>query len=151
MESAHLYSPMEKVGHHCHHNKVTMRTNKILSELRVILINLRIPEAVLSAKLQRHSLSQLLFTKRTKSNLKKKIIERTILNNDTFSTYILFVPYRSKQQITKAILENEFLGNLEENQVEALVDAMYPKHIPPNTLVIREGDMGKIIIFLSLY
>ncbi|XP_043605693.1 cGMP-dependent protein kinase 1-like isoform X1 [Bombus pyrosoma] len=49
---------------------------------------------------------------------------------------------KSKQQITKAILENEFLGNLEENQVEALVDAMYPKHIPPNTLVIREGDMG---------
>jgi len=39
-------------------------------------------------------------------------------------------------------LENEFLGNLEENQVEALVSAMYPKQIPANTLVIREGDIG---------
>lgn len=51
--------------------------------------------------------------------------------------------YRSRQQITKAILENEFLGNLEENQVEALVSAMYSKQIPPNTLVIQEGDIGK--------
>ncbi|XP_051156958.1 cGMP-dependent protein kinase 1-like isoform X1 [Leptopilina boulardi] len=49
---------------------------------------------------------------------------------------------RSKQQIKRAILENEFLGNLEENQVEALVSAMYPKQIPSNTLVICEGDIG---------
>lgn len=49
---------------------------------------------------------------------------------------------RSIKQIKRAILENEFLGNLEENQVEALVSAMYPKQIPPSTLVIREGDIG---------
>ncbi|CAK9821940.1 cGMP-dependent protein kinase, isozyme 1 [Anthophora retusa] len=49
---------------------------------------------------------------------------------------------KSRRQIKRAILENEFLGNLEENQVEALVSAMYPKQIPPNTLVIREGDIG---------
>ncbi|XP_015595455.1 cGMP-dependent protein kinase 1 [Cephus cinctus] len=49
---------------------------------------------------------------------------------------------RSRRQIKRAILENEFLGNLEENQVEALVSAMYPKQIPPNTQVIREGDIG---------
>ncbi|KAL6418039.1 hypothetical protein ACFW04_012386 [Cataglyphis niger] len=49
---------------------------------------------------------------------------------------------RSARQIKRAILENEFLGNLEENQVEALVSAMYPKQIPANTLVIREGDIG---------
>ncbi|CAL7947696.1 unnamed protein product [Xylocopa violacea] len=49
---------------------------------------------------------------------------------------------KSKRQIMRAILENEFLGNLEEYQVEALVSAMYPKQIPPSTLVIREGDMG---------
>ncbi|OAD60830.1 cGMP-dependent protein kinase, isozyme 1 [Eufriesea mexicana] len=49
---------------------------------------------------------------------------------------------KSRRQIKRAILENEFLGNLEEGQVEALVSAMYPKQIPPGTLVIREGDMG---------
>ncbi|EFN77617.1 cGMP-dependent protein kinase 1 isoform X1 [Harpegnathos saltator] len=49
---------------------------------------------------------------------------------------------RSARQIKRAILENEFLGNLEENQVEALVSAMYPKQIPISTLVIREGDIG---------
>ena len=59
---------------------------------------------------------------------------------------------RSRRQITRAILENEFLGNLEENQVEALVSAMYSKQIPPNTLVIREGDIGKVVmVFVSFY
>lgn len=54
----------------------------------------------------------------------------------------MFFFYRSARQIKRAILENEFLGNLEDNQVEALVSAMYPKQIPANTLVIREGDIG---------
>lgn len=63
---------------------------------------------------------------------------------------IIFLSYRSRQQITKAILENEFLGNLEENQVEALVSAMYSKQIPPNTLVIQEGDIGKDFFIISL-
>ncbi|XP_076626796.1 cGMP-dependent protein kinase, isozyme 1 [Colletes latitarsis] len=49
---------------------------------------------------------------------------------------------KCRRQIKKAILENEFLGNLEDNQVEALVSAMYPKQIPASTLVIREGDIG---------
>ncbi|XP_018363747.1 PREDICTED: cGMP-dependent protein kinase 1-like isoform X2 [Trachymyrmex cornetzi] len=49
---------------------------------------------------------------------------------------------KSARQIKRAILENEFLGNLEENQVESLVSAMYPKQILANTQVIREGDIG---------
>ncbi|XP_047348576.1 cGMP-dependent protein kinase 1-like isoform X1 [Vespa velutina] len=49
---------------------------------------------------------------------------------------------RSARQIKRAILENEFLGNLENSQVESLVSAMYPKQFPPNTMVIREGDIG---------
>lgn len=52
---------------------------------------------------------------------------------------------RSARQIKRAILENEFLGNLEENQVEALVSAMYPKQIAVSTLVIREGDIGTFL------
>lgn len=57
--------------------------------------------------------------------------------------FIIFLVVRSARQIKRAILENEFLGNLEENQVEALVSAMYPKQIPVSTLVIREDDIGK--------
>ncbi|XP_031781151.1 cGMP-dependent protein kinase isoform X3 [Nasonia vitripennis] len=49
---------------------------------------------------------------------------------------------RSQQQIKKAIIENEFLGNLEESQINTIVSAMYPKLIKPNTLVIQEGDIG---------
>jgi len=64
---------------------------------------------------------------------------------------MFFFIYRSARQIKRAILENEFLGNLEENQVEALVSAMYPKQIPANTLVIREGDIGTSTHKLSYY
>ncbi|XP_043489445.1 cGMP-dependent protein kinase, isozyme 1-like [Polistes fuscatus] len=49
---------------------------------------------------------------------------------------------RSARQIKRAILENEFLGNLENSQVETLVSAMYPKQLAANTMVIREGDIG---------
>ncbi|KAK2587909.1 hypothetical protein KPH14_004002 [Odynerus spinipes] len=49
---------------------------------------------------------------------------------------------RSAKQIKRAILENEFLGNLEDSQVEALVSAMYPKQLSAGTMVIREGDIG---------
>lgn len=47
-------------------------------------------------------------------------------------------------------MENEFLGNLEQEQVEALVSAMYPKTIPPSTLVIHEGDIGMYTIIQTL-
>ncbi|XP_012265787.2 cGMP-dependent protein kinase, isozyme 1-like [Athalia rosae] len=49
---------------------------------------------------------------------------------------------RSRAQIKNAILQNDFLGNLEDSQVEHVVTAMSPKQISPGTLVIREGDIG---------
>lgn len=64
-----------------------------------------------------------------------------------------YTAFRSREQIKKAILENEFLGNLEEVQVDTLVSAMYPKVIPPNTLVIQEGDIGiqVLTIIMTFY
>ncbi|XP_015520818.1 cGMP-dependent protein kinase, isozyme 1 [Neodiprion lecontei] len=49
---------------------------------------------------------------------------------------------KSREQIKNAILNNNFLGNLDEAQVEDLVSAMHPKLVPPGTLVIRQGDIG---------
>lgn len=50
--------------------------------------------------------------------------------------------FRSKQLIKDAILENDFLKNLDSCQVREIVDSMYPKEIDRGSLVIREGEPG---------
>ncbi|CAG0892869.1 unnamed protein product [Cyprideis torosa] len=49
---------------------------------------------------------------------------------------------RSKQLIKSAILENDFLKNLDASQVKEIVDAMIPKDVPSGVHIIREGDAG---------
>ncbi|KAH6948891.1 hypothetical protein HPB50_026793 [Hyalomma asiaticum] len=50
--------------------------------------------------------------------------------------------FRSKQLIKDAIMENDFLKNLDSSQVREVVDCMYPQVFDAGTLVIREGDVG---------
>ncbi|KAL3185611.1 hypothetical protein MRX96_028878 [Rhipicephalus microplus] len=50
--------------------------------------------------------------------------------------------FRSKQLIKDAIMENDFLKNLDSSQVREVVDCMYPQIFDAGTLVIREGDVG---------
>ncbi|EEC09222.1 cAMP-dependent protein kinase catalytic subunit, putative, partial [Ixodes scapularis] len=49
---------------------------------------------------------------------------------------------RSKQLIKDAIMENDFLKNLDSSQVREVVDCMYPQVFEAGTLVIRERDVG---------
>lgn len=53
---------------------------------------------------------------------------------------------RSKQLIKDAIMENDFLKNLDSSQVRELVDAMYSKEISKGEFVIKEGEAGYIIV-----
>lgn len=50
--------------------------------------------------------------------------------------------YRSKQLIKDAILDNDFLKNLDSCQIREIVDSMYPRGYQKGTYVIREGDNG---------
>ncbi|CAN7990432.1 unnamed protein product [Ixodes pacificus] len=50
--------------------------------------------------------------------------------------------FRSKQLIKDAIMENDFLKNLDSSQVREVVDCMYPQVFEAGTLVIRERDVG---------
>ncbi|XP_064457527.1 cGMP-dependent protein kinase, isozyme 1-like isoform X2 [Ornithodoros turicata] len=50
--------------------------------------------------------------------------------------------FRSKQLIKDAIMENDFLKNLDSSQLREIVDCMYPQLLEAGTLVIREGDVG---------
>ncbi|XP_035208716.1 cGMP-dependent protein kinase, isozyme 1-like [Stegodyphus dumicola] len=50
--------------------------------------------------------------------------------------------FRSKQLIKEAIMDNDFLKNLDSSQVREIVDCMYCQYFTKGTLVIREGDVG---------
>ncbi|XP_042901923.1 cGMP-dependent protein kinase 1-like [Parasteatoda tepidariorum] len=50
--------------------------------------------------------------------------------------------FRSKQLIKDAIMENDFLKNLDSSQVREIVDCMYSQYFSKGTQVIRQGDVG---------
>ncbi|KAJ8982391.1 hypothetical protein NQ317_009646 [Molorchus minor] len=56
--------------------------------------------------------------------------------------------FRSKQLIKDAIMDNDFLKNLDTSQVREMVDSMYSKEFTAGSLVVREGQAG-IHLFVS--
>ncbi|XP_050394778.1 cGMP-dependent protein kinase, isozyme 1 [Patella vulgata] len=50
--------------------------------------------------------------------------------------------FRSKQLIKDAILDNDFLKNLDSTQVREIVDCMYDKKIQEGHFIIKEGESG---------
>ncbi|KAL3285204.1 hypothetical protein HHI36_019319 [Cryptolaemus montrouzieri] len=50
--------------------------------------------------------------------------------------------FRSKQLIKDAIMDNDFLKNLDVCQVREIVDSMYQKEFPAGSYVIRENEAG---------
>nr|CAD7444459.1 unnamed protein product [Timema bartmani] len=50
---------------------------------------------------------------------------------------------RSEDLIKSAIMANEFLNNLEPNQIDLVVGAMYHKELDENTFIITEDEQGK--------
>lgn len=50
--------------------------------------------------------------------------------------------FRSKQLIKDAIMENDFLKNIDSSQVRELVDSMYSREVSQGEYVIREGEAG---------
>ncbi|KAL0281011.1 UNVERIFIED_CONTAM: hypothetical protein PYX00_002140 [Menopon gallinae] len=50
--------------------------------------------------------------------------------------------FRSKQLIKDAIMENNFLKNLDSSQVREIVESVYPKEFTKGSYVITEGEAG---------
>jgi hypothetical protein len=60
----------------------------------------------------------------------------------------LYLFFRSKQLIKDAIMDNDFLKNLDSSQVRELVDSMYPLEYAKGSYVIREGETGMLLDIL---
>ncbi|XP_070154433.1 cGMP-dependent protein kinase for isoform X1 [Polyergus mexicanus] len=56
---------------------------------------------------------------------------------------------RSRELIKTAILDNDFMKNLELTQIREIVDCMYPVTFPAGSIIIQEGDVGSIVFVME--
>uniref|UniRef100_A0A0V0G4D3 cGMP-dependent protein kinase n=1 Tax=Triatoma dimidiata TaxID=72491 RepID=A0A0V0G4D3_TRIDM len=56
---------------------------------------------------------------------------------------------RSRELIRAAILDNDFMKNLDLTQIREIVDCMYPVEYPSGALIIKEGDVGSIVYVME--
>ncbi|XP_028158317.1 cGMP-dependent protein kinase, isozyme 2 forms cD4/T1/T3A/T3B-like isoform X4 [Ostrinia furnacalis] len=56
---------------------------------------------------------------------------------------------KSRELIKSAILDNDFMKNLEMTQIREIVDCMYPVEYAMGSLIIKEGDVGSIVYVME--
>ncbi|XP_049534324.1 cGMP-dependent protein kinase, isozyme 2 forms cD4/T1/T3A/T3B isoform X2 [Anopheles darlingi] len=56
---------------------------------------------------------------------------------------------RSREIIKSAILDNDFMKNLEMTQIREIVDCVYPVQYAAGSLIIKEGDVGSIVYVME--
>ncbi len=60
-----------------------------------------------------------------------------------------FCVCRSAKLIKDAILDNDFMRNLDEAQIREIVDCMYPVEYKPDSMIITEGDVGSLVYVME--
>jgi cGMP-dependent protein kinase len=55
----------------------------------------------------------------------------------------------SQELIKSAILDNDFMKNLEMAQIHEIVDCMYPVEYAAGSLIIEEGAVGSIVYVME--
>ncbi|XP_070846007.1 cGMP-dependent protein kinase 1-like isoform X3 [Chaetodon trifascialis] len=56
---------------------------------------------------------------------------------------------QSKEMIKEAILDNDFMKNLELSQIQEIVDCMYPVDYGKDACIIEEGDVGSLVYVME--
>ncbi len=65
-----------------------------------------------------------------------------------FFSFTLVI-HRSKELIKEAILDNDFMKNLELSQIQEIVDSMYPVEYDKDSCIIKEGDVGSLVYVME--
>ena len=55
----------------------------------------------------------------------------------------------SKELIRQAILDNDFMKNLDTGQIREIVDCMYPVENKAGSIIIKEGDVGSLVYVME--
>ncbi|XP_064630245.1 cGMP-dependent protein kinase 1-like isoform X2 [Lineus longissimus] len=58
-------------------------------------------------------------------------------------------PDSSKEIIKKAILENDFMKNLDISQIREIVECMHPVMKKATTMIIEEGEVGRLVFVME--
>ncbi|RWS27628.1 cGMP-dependent protein kinase: isozyme 2 forms cD4/T1/T3A/T3B-like protein, partial [Leptotrombidium deliense] len=56
---------------------------------------------------------------------------------------------KSRELITNALLDNDFMKNLEMIQIKEITDCMYPIEYPNGALIIKENDVGSVLYIME--
>ncbi|ERL88498.1 hypothetical protein D910_05884, partial [Dendroctonus ponderosae] len=85
------------------------------------------------------------------SRVKREGISAEPLNLSKSDLQIRKIPKKtcSRELIKAAILDNDFMKNLELTQIREIVDCMYPEEYKAGSLIICEGDVGSIVYVLE--
>lgn len=55
----------------------------------------------------------------------------------------------ARECIKSAILDNDFMKNLESSQIQEIVDCMYPVEYSKSSCIIKEGDVGSLVYVME--
>ncbi|XP_013781753.2 cGMP-dependent protein kinase 1-like [Limulus polyphemus] len=56
---------------------------------------------------------------------------------------------RSKEMIKQAILDNDFMKNLEPVQIQEITDCMYPVEYAQDSFIIKEAEVGSVMFVME--
>ena len=78
---------------------------------------------------------------------------RETIRHLLFNTIIKYLfesfGFSSRSLIMKAILENDFMKNLEEVQINEITDCMYPVEYVRDLFIIKEGEVGSVVYVME--
>lgn len=57
--------------------------------------------------------------------------------------------FSSKELIKRAILDNDFMKNLEMGQIHDIVECMHPVEYSKGSVIIKEGDVGSLVYVME--
>lgn len=83
--------------------------------------------------------------------LQQIVVAATCIKYISFSLIYLYLfsCCSSRELIKAAILDNDFMKNLDLAQIREIVDCMYPVKYPAKNLIIKEGDVGSIVYVME--
>uniref|UniRef100_A0A673AC95 cGMP-dependent protein kinase n=1 Tax=Sphaeramia orbicularis TaxID=375764 RepID=A0A673AC95_9TELE len=76
-------------------------------------------------------------------------IQLELESQDKVNKQININTFVSKDLIKEAILDNDFMKNLELSQIQEIVDCMYPVEYGKDSCIIKEGDVGSLVYVME--
>ena len=70
-------------------------------------------------------------------------------NSKIHATSVFLCCFRSAKLIKDAILDNDFMRNLDGAQIREIVDCMYPVEYNKDSMIITEGDVGSLVYVME--